>query len=128
MKNATRVESSHHFPQRDSIRVTTNRDLSRVEPLTRVTLSLLFADLSSTTHIRLCSAIAHFCLKQLSLSCLLRLFSASADLIGYITMVCSMIGLLHELKTAIVNTEPFRHLIMSQQGKRKTKRLLCFYT
>jgi len=29
-------------------------------------------------------------------------------------------------KTAVVNTEAFRHLIMSQQGKSKTKRLLDF--
>jgi len=34
--------------------------------------------------------------------------------------------LLHELKTAVVNTEAFRHLIMSQHEKRKTKRLLDF--
>ena len=30
-------------------------------------------------------------------------------------------------KTAVVNTEAFRHLIMSQQGRRKTKRLLDFH-
>jgi len=29
-------------------------------------------------------------------------------------------------KTAVVNIEAFRHLIMSQQGRRKTKRLLDF--
>jgi len=78
--------------------------------------------------LRLCSAIVHFCPKQLSLLSLLRLFSASADRIGYITTLCSMIELLHELKTAIFNTEAFRHLIMSQQGKGKTKNLLGFYT
>jgi len=31
-------------------------------------------------------------------------------------------------KTAVVNTEAFRHLIMSQQGRRKAKRLLDFQT
>jgi len=36
--------------------------------------------------------------KQLSLVCLLRLISACADRIGYITNFCSMIELLHELK------------------------------
>ena len=36
--------------------------------------------------------------KQLSLFCLLRLISASADRIGYITNFCIMIELLHELK------------------------------
>jgi len=64
--------------------------------------------------------------KQLPLFCLLRLISASAKRIGYISNFCSMIKLLHELKTAVVNIEAFRHLIMSQQGKRKTKRLLDF--
>jgi len=36
--------------------------------------------------------------KQLSLFCLLRLISASADRSGHITNLCSMIELLHELK------------------------------
>jgi len=66
--------------------------------------------------------------KQLSLFCLLWLISASADRIAYITSFCSMIKLLHELKTLVVNIKAFRHLIMSQQGKRKTKNLLDFYT
>jgi len=35
---------------------------------------------------------------SLSLFCLLRLISASADRIGYITNFCSMAELLHELK------------------------------
>jgi len=50
--------------------------------------------------LRLCSAIIHFCPKQWSLFCLLRLISASADRIGYITNFCSMIELLHELKNS----------------------------
>jgi len=37
--------------------------------------------------------------KQLPLFCLLRLISASAKRIGYITNFCSMIKLLHELKS-----------------------------
>jgi len=36
--------------------------------------------------------------KQLSLFCLLKLISASAERIGYISNFCSMIELLHELK------------------------------
>jgi len=36
--------------------------------------------------------------KQLPLFCLLRLVSANADRIGYITDFCSMKKLLHELK------------------------------
>jgi len=38
-----------------------------------------------------------------------------------------MIELLHEQKTALVNIEPFRHLIMSQQRNSKTRSLLDFY-
>ena len=38
--------------------------------------------------------------KQLSLFCLLRLISASADPTGYITNFCIMIELLHELKSS----------------------------
>ena len=63
--------------------------------------------------------------KQISLFCLLRLISECPDRLGYITNFCSM---MHELKTAVVNTEAFRHLIMSQQGKRKTNSLLDSYT
>ena len=59
--------------------------------------------------------------KQLSLFCLLWPISASADRIGYMTKFCSMIKLMHELKTAVFNIEAFRHFIMSPQGKRKTK-------
>jgi len=66
--------------------------------------------------------------KQLSLFCLLWLSSASADRIDYITTFCSVIKLLYELKRAVVKIEAFRHLIMSQQGKRKIKSLLDFYT
>jgi len=36
--------------------------------------------------------------KQLSLFCLLRLIRASADRSGYVTNLCSMAELLHELK------------------------------
>jgi len=65
--------------------------------------------------------------KQLPLFCLLWLISACADRIGYITNLCSMIELLHELKqTAVFNIEAFRHLIMSQEGRIKTKSLLDF--
>jgi len=39
-------------------------------------------------------------LKQLHLFCLLRLISACAEPIGYITKLCSMIELLHELKNS----------------------------
>jgi len=59
---------------------------------------------------------------------LLWLSSADADRNGYITNFCSMIELFHEPKTAVVNIEAFRNLIMSQQGKRKTKNLLDVYT
>jgi len=38
--------------------------------------------------------------KQLSLFCLLKLISASAERIGYISNFCSMIELLHELKNS----------------------------
>ena len=39
-----------------------------------------------------------------------------------------MIKLLHELNNKGFYTVVFRHLIMSQQGKRQTKSLLEFYT
>jgi len=58
--------------------------------------------------------------KQLHLFCLLMLISASADRIGFITTFCSM-NFCTSSKTAVVNIEVFMHLIMSQQGKRKTK-------
>ena len=64
---------------------------------------------------------------QLSLFCLLRLISASANRIGYISNFCSVI-LLHEHKKAFFNIEAFRNLITPSQGKRKTKSLLDFYT
>ena len=41
------------------------------------------------------------CPKQLSLFCLLRLISARAERIGYISNFCNMIELLHELKNSI---------------------------
>ena len=66
--------------------------------------------------------------KQLSLFCLLWLINASAERIGYISSFCSMIELLHELKNSFFYIEAFRNLIMSQQGKTKTKSLLDFYT
>ena len=59
--------------------------------------------------------------KQLPLFFLQRLISASADRIGCITNLCSVIELFHELKSAVVNTKAFRHLVMSQQGKNKTE-------
>ena len=64
--------------------------------------------------------------KQLPLFCLLRLISPNADRIGYSTNFCSMKNCCTSSKTAVVNTKAFRHLIMSQHGKRKTKRLLDF--
>ena len=42
-------------------------------------------------------------------------------LLQCITKFCSMIELLHALKTAVFNIEAFGHIIMSQQGKRKTR-------
>jgi len=64
--------------------------------------------------------------KQLSLFRLLRLISASADGIDYITNFYSMIRTVAGSETAVVKIEAFRNLIMSQQGRRKTKRLLDF--
>jgi len=61
--------------------------------------------------------------EELSLFCLLWLICACADRVGYITNFCSTSS-----KTAVVNTEAVKHLIMFQQGKRKTKNLLDFYT
>ena len=66
--------------------------------------------------------------KQLCLFCLIWLISASADRIGNITNFCSMIELLQELKNSSCNIEAFRHVILSQQGKKETKGLLDFYT
>jgi len=63
--------------------------------------------------------------KPLRLYCLLRLVTASAD---HITNLCSIIKLLQELKNSNFNIEAFRHLVMSQQGKKITESLLDFYT
>jgi len=49
--------------------------------------------------------------KQLHLFCLLMLISASADPIGFIINFCSM-NCCPSSKTAVVNIEAFRHLIM----------------
>jgi len=38
-----------------------------------------------------------------------------------------MIELLHELKKVVFDIQAFRHFIMSQQGKRKTKFSLLLY-
>jgi len=65
--------------------------------------------------------------KQLSLSCLIRLVSASTDSNGYFTNFCTIIELWQKVKKAGFKIG-FRNLIMSQQGKRKSKRLLDFYT
>ena len=58
--------------------------------------------------------------EKLHLFCLLRLISASADRIRPANF-CSMIELLHELKTAVVNIEGFRHLLCLSRKKRKLK-------
>jgi len=58
----------------------------------------------------------HFIQNNLSLFCLLRLISASADRIGYITNFSSIIELLHDIKNSSFNIEGFRHLITSQRG------------
>jgi len=58
--------------------------------------------------------------KQLHSFCLLMLIRASADPIGFITNFCSM-NCCSSSKRAIANIEAFSHLIMSQQGKRKSK-------
>ena len=54
------------------------------------------------------------------------LISASADRIGYTSNFCSMVELFHEHKNSFFNVEAFRTLIMSQQGKRKTKNFLNY--
>ena len=66
--------------------------------------------------------------KQLSLFCLLRLISASADSNVYITSSCSMIEMLHELKKNFFKHRSIQGFDVSQQGKRKTKSLLDFCT
>jgi len=66
--------------------------------------------------------------KQLSLFFLLRLISASADCIDYISNFCSMIELLRELKNSSFYHGSIQAVVMSELGKRKTKSLLDFYT
>jgi len=62
--------------------------------------------------------------KQLSLFCLIMLISASADRI----MATLPISVAYELKNSSCNIEAFRHMIMFQQGKRKTKFAGFLYT
>jgi len=63
--------------------------------------------------------------KQLSLFCLLRLISASADRIGHISNFCSMIELLHELKNSF-----FQHRSIQEfdnvPGGKKGKLNVCW--
>jgi len=66
--------------------------------------------------------------KQLSLLCLLRLISASADRIGYITNFTSMVGLLHELKNSNFQHGGIQAFDNVSAGKKKLKSLLDFYT
>jgi len=58
------------------------------------------------------------CPKQLSLFCLLRLISASADRIGYISNFCSMIELLHELKNSFFQHRSIREFDNVSGGKK----------
>ena len=57
--------------------------------------------------------------KQLSLFCLLRLISASADRKGHITNFCSMIELLHELKINFFQHRSFQEFDNVSAGKKE---------
>jgi len=60
--------------------------------------------------------------KLLSLFCLLRLISASADHLGYISNFCSMIELLHELKNSSCyhrSIQAFDNVSAGKNGKLK---------
>ena len=57
--------------------------------------------------------------KQLSLFCLLRLISASADGVGYISNFCSMIELLHELKNSFFQHRSIQEFDNVPGGKKE---------
>jgi len=57
--------------------------------------------------------------KQLPLFCLLRLISASADRIGYISNFCSMIELLHELKNSFFQHRSIQEFDNVSGGKKE---------
>jgi len=70
-------------------------------------------------YLRLYSAIVHV-IQNNCFICKLRLISAYADHIGYVTNFCSMIKLLHtSSKTAVVYTEAFRQFDNAPAGKKK---------
>jgi len=52
--------------------------------------------------------------KQLSVFCLLWLISACANSMCYLTKLCSMTELLHDLKKTVVDIEAFMDLVVSQ--------------
>jgi len=56
---------------------------------------------------------------QLSLFCLLRLISANADRIGYITNFCSMIELLHELRNSFFQHRSIQKFDNVSAGKKE---------
>jgi len=60
--------------------------------------------------------------KQLSLFCLLRLISASADLNGYISNFCSMIELLHELKKSFFKHGSIQEVDNVSAGKNENQK------
>jgi len=92
-------------------------------------LTSFFRPFTHYARLTLCSVIVHFIQNNcLCFVCYGWSAQALTTLAALPISVCSMIELLHELESAIVNTEAFRHLIMSQQGKRKTKSLLDFHT
>jgi len=64
--------------------------------------------------------------KQLPLFCLLRLISASADRVGYISNFCSMIELLYELKNSIFLTQ--KHSGIGYYIRRKKGKLNVCWT
>jgi len=60
-----------------------------------------------------------FYLKKLHLFCLLRLISASADPIGYITSFCSMRKLFHELKNSTCQQRSIQAFDNVSTGKKE---------
>ena len=63
--------------------------------------------------------------KQLSLFCLLWLISGSADAIGYITNICCMIELLHELKKSGWSIQAFDNVSARRKENLRTCKPEC---
>jgi len=78
--------------------------------------------------LRLCSAIVHFIQNSFLYFVCFGWSAHALTALATLPVSVAWLNCCTSSKTAVVNIEALRHLIMFQQGKRKTKSLLDFYT